>query len=433
VSSAAEVARLLGNAENDRGRWKVPCPLCGKSTVITDNAGGSFFVDGHGECQCSPWSVRVAIDRLINGHDPPPPRREPKSDDPEGVITKSLASYSIEPIDWLWAGWLARGKLHMLAGQGGGGKSTLALGFAAIITRGGEWPDGTIAAKGRVLIWSGEDEVKDTILPRFLAMGGDPTMVDVIHAVDDGKGPRRFNPATDMAKLAAAIERIGDDLALSILDPISSAYVGDSHKDAEVRSSLQPIVDLAERFGFAVLGIAHFAKNSVDRVPVERVMGSAAVGNLPRLVMAVVRPDDRQAPRRLVRVKSNIGPDGGGFEFDLTLRLVHRTDHDEGIPAQFVDWGQFIEGSPRELFGVEQPAKEDAVAEAMEFLRELLAVSPLTSKEIRKAAEANGHSWRTISRAKKKLGIKSSPTEFQGDWEWSLPPQPERRRDHDDE
>src|SRR5271166_4513277 len=76
-----------------------------------------------------------------------------------------------EAIDWLWPDWLARGKLHIIAGRPGTLKTTAALSLAAAITSGGQWPDGEPATAGVVIIWSGEDAINDTLLPRFIAAG----------------------------------------------------------------------------------------------------------------------------------------------------------------------------------------------------------------------------------------------------------------------
>ena len=78
-----------------------------------------------------------------------------------------------QPVEWLWQGWLAKGKLHILAGAPGQGKTTLALTLAATVTIGGRWPDGRISEQGNVLIWSGEDDAADTLLPRLIAAGAD--------------------------------------------------------------------------------------------------------------------------------------------------------------------------------------------------------------------------------------------------------------------
>ena len=80
-----------------------------------------------------------------------------------------------ESIKWLWKGWLARGKLHILAGQAGTGKTTIALSLAAIISQGGYFADDTKSPKGSVLIWSGEDGINDTLAPRLSAAGADLT------------------------------------------------------------------------------------------------------------------------------------------------------------------------------------------------------------------------------------------------------------------
>lgn len=89
----------------------------------------------------------------------------------------------IEPvaIDWLWQGWLAMGKLHILAGMPGQGKTSLALSIAAIVSSGSCWPDGSNRRAGNVLIWSGEDDVKDTLLPRLMACGANRSNCYFIH------------------------------------------------------------------------------------------------------------------------------------------------------------------------------------------------------------------------------------------------------------
>jgi RecA-family ATPase len=94
------------------------------------------------------------------------------------VTTVSLicgSSVTMEPTDWLWHEWLACGTLQVFAGPAGLGKTTIALSFAATLTRGGLWPDGSRCVRpGSVIFWSGEDAVEKTLLPRFVAMGGIP-------------------------------------------------------------------------------------------------------------------------------------------------------------------------------------------------------------------------------------------------------------------
>jgi hypothetical protein len=88
-----------------------------------------------------------------------------------------------KPIGWLWRGWLARGKMHILGGAPGTGKTTIGLSLAAIVTQGGVWPDGSrCPAPGQVVIWSGEDDPADTLVPRLMAAGADMAHV---HFVDN--------------------------------------------------------------------------------------------------------------------------------------------------------------------------------------------------------------------------------------------------------
>ncbi|MBI4191554.1 MAG: AAA family ATPase [Betaproteobacteria bacterium] len=173
-----------------------------------------------------------------------------------------------EPIAWLWRDFLACGKLHIIAGAPGAGKTTIAMAFAATVTAGGCWPDETRAEPGSVLIWSGEDGLNDTLLPRLLVMGAGPNRIYFVGDVmADGK-PRPFDPARDMQALEDQAARISD-VRLLIVDPIVNAVAGDSHKNTETRRALQPIVDLASRLRAAALGVSHFSKNTAGRDPVE--------------------------------------------------------------------------------------------------------------------------------------------------------------------
>ena len=198
-----------------------------------------------------------------------------------------------------------------------------------------------------------------------------------------------------------------------------SAVTGDSHKNAEVRRALQPVVDLAVATGAAVLGITHFTKSSAGREPQERVNGSIAFAALPRIVLATVKPTDPDAPRRLVRAKSNLGPDHGGFEYSLYQAPV--PGHDFG--AQRVQWGQALEGSARELMAVEETDDgADAADAAADFLRDMLADGPVATRELKAAAEAHGHAWATVRRAQDALGVVAAKAGFKDGWTWQLPP-----------
>ena len=160
------------------------------------------------------------------------------------VVLTCGADLTPEPVQWLWPDWLALGKFHLLAGAPGQGKTTIAMGMAATVTIGGRWPDGSCCEAGNVLIWSGEDDYTDTLLPRLIAAGADRSRVFFVDGTRTGNAVRPFDPSTDTRTLKDAIEKIGS-VRLIVIDPVSTAVAGDSHKNTEVRRGLQPLVDLA--------------------------------------------------------------------------------------------------------------------------------------------------------------------------------------------
>lgn len=337
---------------------------------------------------------------------------------PSVILTSSL-DYIPEPIDWLWKDWLAKGKLHLLAGAPGTGKTTIGIDLAAAITSGGSWPDGSAVEPGEVLIWSGEDGINDTLLPRFMAAGGNRDRLHFVGGRSDHGEVRPFDPATDMPGLYAAASKLGS-VKLLLLDPVVAAVAADSHKNTEVRRGLLPVVDLADRLGCAVLGITHLSKNTSGREPLERIAGSIAFGAVARVALATVRPADPNAPRRLVRAKSNIGPDTGGFEYTLFTAPVPGF----GFHSQRVEWGQILEGTARELMSVEQPDNEGEREDAEAFLMDTLKEGPVATRDIRAAATAHGHGWRTVNRAKQDLGVRATKLGMKDGWAWQLPDGP---------
>lgn len=324
--------------------------------------------------------------------------------------------------DWIWPGWLCRGKLHLIAGRAGTGKTTLALALGAIVTVGDKFPDGAAATLGDILIWSGEDDADDSLMPRFHASGGNPSRLHYVKGRRDDKGKTLpFDPSIDMAELADAARDI-PNLQILILDPVVSAISGDSNKTGDVRRDLQPVVDLAACLGAAVLGVTHFTKGSAGRDPLERVTGSHAFGAVARLVMATAKGAEASDPRRLVRVKSNIGLDGDGFEYDLVQVPL---DKYPGVYGQRINWGEPLVGTAAELLAeVEGPERDKASPEcerAAEWLEERLGAAPVPAKQVQQDALMAGLSWKTVNRAKRSLGIKPRKTGMGGGWVWSLP------------
>lgn len=323
-------------------------------------------------------------------------------------------------ISWLWDGWLAAGKIHILSGAPGTGKTSIALSLASIISQGGQWPDGSNAVIGNILIWSGEDDPGDTLVPRLTLANADLSRIAFIKNVSMGNKKRAFDPATDLVLLRQTIEKKGN-VKLLIIDPIVSAVAGDSHKNAEVRRSLQPLADLAAHFGIVVIGITHFTKGTSGRDPVERITGSLAFGALARVVFIAAKSQEKnetgEAIRIFMRAKSNIGLDEDGFEYDLQQAAL---DDNSTIIASRVSWGKKIYGSAKALLtSIECGHKNNKLDEAKEFLLGLLTDKPMMQSEIEKECNTAGIAWATARRAKKALNIESVK-DGQAHWWWQL-------------
>jgi putative DNA primase/helicase len=355
-------------------------------------------------------------------------------DEAQGPAVKLLSAADItpEPVTWLWDGWLAAGKLHILGGAPGTGKTTLAMALAATVTTGNRWPDGTRSIAGNVVVWSGEDDPADTLIPRLMLSGADLTRVFFIAGIREGNKRRAFDPARDMELLRRKLADIGD-ARLLIVDPIVSAIAADSHKNAEVRRGLQPLVDLAVSMRCAVLGITHFSKYTQGLNPVERLTGSLAFGAAARVVMVAAKRQEEgengRTMRLFCRAKSNIGPDDGGFEYDL--HQAELKTH-PGIFASCVQWGEAVKGTAQELLATADASGDDGegstLANAKRFLADLLADGPLPVKIIRADADGAGYSWATIRRAQKALGVEAVKEgghfgAVKQQWVWRMPGQ----------
>lgn len=323
------------------------------------------------------------------------------------------------PIRWLWPGWIARGKLTVLAGAGGSGKTTLAIGLIGTLTSRGRWPDGELCANpGNALIWSSEDDPADTLVPRLMAAGADLSRVHIIQGRVNSAGESEpFDPAADFDLLRDAVELIGG-ASLLLLDPVVNVVKGDMHRANEVRRSLQSVVDFAEAHQCAVLGISHFSKGSGASSPADRVIGSQAFGALARAVLVAAKQEDSDV-RVLARAKSNISNDQGGVGY-----VVEPCTVGDGIETTRVLWGERIEGSAREILadveGIGDDGQRSEQEDAEQFLQDLLSAGPVPVKQIKADASGAGFAWRTIERAKKSIGVDAVKVGMKEGWVWQL-------------
>ena len=335
------------------------------------------------------------------------------------VVLTCGADLTPEPVQWLWSDWLALGKFHLLAGAPGQGKTTIAMGLAATVTIGGRWPDGTSCEAGQVLIWSGEDDYTDTLLPRLIAAGADRSRVHFVNGMRTGRGIRPFDPSIDTRTLKEAIEQIGS-VRMIVIDPVSTAVAGDSHKNTEVRRGLQPLVDLATQINAALLGITHLSKGGQGSDPAQRVIGSIAFTAVARVVLvaARVKSEDGTDKRILARGKSNIGPDNGGFEYHLA-----QVNALPGIDASRIEWGQAVEGSARDLLTDPVQGQDGADhANAVTLLQAELTADCWTPEKLAtQPLRDAGFTKKQIWTASTKLNVVRKKGGMRGGWYWRLP------------
>lgn len=338
----------------------------------------------------------------------------------ESVKVVNMKDIQETPIRWLWYGWLPLGKMTILAGTGGCGKTNLSLALTSIITNGGLFPDGSqCESPGKVLIYSTEDDPADTLKPRLIANGADIGKVCIIDGKNNKQGKTEpFDPVKDFPKIEQYIKH-NPDVKLLIIDPIVSVVQGDMNKANDVRRSLQPLVNLANQYDFAILGITHFAKVSINNNPADRILGSQAFSALARMALCVFRRET-EADCILVRAKSNISSLDSGIRYHL--QSVNISDV---IETTKVEWAGTVEGSAKEFLNaseLDRGENNSVVNAAKDFLIELLnKVEKMASKQVYAEARKAGFSEASIRRAKRQTPvILAFKPDGKSVWYWTL-------------
>jgi putative DNA primase/helicase len=301
------------------------------------------------------------------------------------LVTHNARDYTPETVQWLWPGRFAAGKLSLLGGAPGSGKSHLVANLVAAVTTGGLWPCGEGRAPlGRAIILSSEDGELDTVAPRLMAAGAERERATIISSVSIATNRRSFSLLADLDLLEDAIRSLAD-VRLITIDPISS-YLGgaDGHRNERVRELLDPLAALAARYRIAVVAVTHPPKgHSLD--PSEHFIGSIAFNAAARASF-LLRPDPSDETRRLfLQVKNNLARDRGTLAF-----RVGECEVVPGITSTRIAW------EPRRLAvtvrDIIAPRSARALAkiEAEGFLRDLLERGATAVADIEHAARAAG-------------------------------------------
>jgi putative DNA primase/helicase len=303
-----------------------------------------------------------------------------------------LSDIEAESVECLWPGRIPKGKVTLLVGDPGVGKSFASLAIAAAVTNGSPLPDSEQRPSQTVLIWNGEDGTADTIRPRAEAVGAALERMRVIEGEITEDGARAPFGLHSIELLAKCVEEIGD-VGLVIVDPLAALLAGiDAHRDAEIRSALQPLADFAERFSIAVLAIAHLNKKQAEQV-LYRVGGSIGFVGLARSVLLAAE-DPEDGRRAIASLKCNLAAKPNAVEYRIDTE--GRFWWGSSCPDLTAD--HLLRSVRAERYG-------GAREKAERFLNEVLAAGPLPAKDLEAFALDRGINPRTLERARRDLGV----------------------------
>jgi len=340
-------------------------------------------------------------------------------------VTLCMADVQPELVSWLWPNRIACGKVTIIGGDPGLGKSWVTVDIAARVSAGLPWPDSSdspdvLREPGGVVLLNAEDGLADTVRPRLDAAGADVRQIRAITAVHAPKsggkpGERGLDLGRDIPALEAAIVAMGN-CKLIVIDPIS-AYVGsiDGNGNTEVRGLLAPLAALAERYGVAVVLVSHCNK-AKGGPAIYRMMGSLAFVTAARSAWVVSKDKNDDKLRLMLSIKSNIAPETGGLSYRIGPVGI------DGKPA--IDWQPgMIAMSADEALGCEgsQGGGRSDIDDAKDWLLDFLSPGEQMAAEVIRESASAGISKRTLDRAKAALGVKARKGDFGGGWWCGLP------------
>lgn len=321
-----------------------------------------------------------------------------------------LADVAPETVGWLWHPYIPFGKLTILEGDPGLGKSWLTCALASAVSRGRGLPGCGPFEPGNVLMLSAEDGIADTLRPRLDAVGADVARVYALNST-------LTLDTVGLLKLEEMVIELRPTLV--IIDPLFAFTGGkvDIHRANECRSITAPLAAIAERHGCAMLAVRHLGKSRGGGHALNAGIGSIDLTAAARSVLLVGQDPDDASRRALVQTKNNLAPHGGAIGYKLEAGAFYWT-------------GESTLTAGRILSLPSDEEERGARVEAVEFLRAALAEGPRPAKDVKGEARQAGIPDITLRRAKDRLGVR---TEKEGGrlgeraqrWLWSLPEQAE--------
>ena len=345
-------------------------------------------------------------------------------------MVDSLAS------NWLMPDWLPEGELVILGGDGGAGKTLIAMDWVAALSNGGTrrgiFSDGTEAPRGCALIWSCEDDKNRVLKPRLEAAGANHRNIFFVGDVIEFSSCRRFDFQRDLPGLIKNIERLGD-VKMIVIDTVMEVVSGGGNNAKKVRQDLLKLVDIAHRYRITIIGIAHLIKDSKQGDPVKNLAGSQAFSNLARhvlIAMKVTLPAHEETGSSmgvLTCAKSNVGKSGGGLIYEIHPTVVEASDGRSVDTARLIWHREKFSASAADIRRWANSEKDEMAASprsrAQEFLLQVLKDGPIAARRAFDLAEEAGITPKMLRGACKKLNVVSTPLrDGREKWnEWTLP------------
>jgi hypothetical protein len=323
----------------------------------------------------------------------------PANSTQERIGLRPLSEVTSRAIHWLWPGRLAIGKLTILEGDPGLGKSLVTLDLCARLSRGNPFPDDShVSGPVNVLVLSGEDSPEDTMRPRLEAMGADLERVFVLDRAAENLGEPLVFPAHS-AVLEQAVART--DARLVVIDPLVSflpptVVIG---SDQSIRHALSPLAQLAEKYACAMLLVRHLNKQEGSRT-VYRGGGSIGLLALCRFGWLIAADPEEPKGRVLAQVKNNLALPQPSLAFEVAA-------HEGGLPT--LSWLGLCAWTADQLQARRRRAPQ--FLRRGDFARDFLAAAlengPRSVRELWALAQEHGLAERTLQRAKQQMGIRS--------------------------
>ena len=303
---------------------------------------------------------------------------------PETVKIIRMSDVELTPVEWLWKPYLPFGKLSVLQGNPGEGKTYFAMHLAAACTNGKLLPNMERMEPFNVIYQTAEDGLGDTVKPRLIEAGAD---LDRVLVIDDSEVQLTLSDE----RIEKAI--IENNARLVIIDPIQ-AYLGadvDMNRANEVRPIFMRLGQVAQRTGCAILLIGHLNK-AAGMQSLQRGLGSIDIAAAVRSVMFIGKLKHDPTMRILTHEKSSLAPPGASLAFSL------------GDEGGFRWVGEYDITADEMLSGIE-PQRETKTQQAKDLICALLAGGKqVLSEDIDKAALERGIPGRTVRDAKRELG-----------------------------